>query len=189
MSLRLGLEDNDGMVNEVEVLNVIQGDHILFYPDKFEQRTPALFNSSQAFPPGAKSASTKELSRKEIISIANTYLAGVEAGNNALVKAGPACPRISNGLQTSGHCDEGLQQFKWPVDNRRWIADTETGVAFGSMIFRGALNVSADTGDLVNEFLAVKDGLIREVRAVMIYGKKDLPAVWPEDATRAYEGL
>jgi len=55
----------------------------------------------------------------------------VEKGDNRLVVAGPNCPRISNGYQISGHCDQGMQQFKWPVENRRWIADTETGVAFG----------------------------------------------------------
>jgi hypothetical protein len=189
VSLRIGLEDNDGPISEIEILNVINGSHILFNPDKFEQRTPPLFNSSQAFPPGASITNTTLLSRKEIISVANSYIEGVQAGKNALVKAGTNCPRISNGLQTSAHCDQGLQQFKWPVDNRRWIADTETGVAFGSMIFRGALKVPADTGDLINEFLAVKNGKIREIRAVMIYGKKDVKTVWPEDGTRSYNGL
>jgi hypothetical protein len=186
LSLRLALEENDGPVSEVEIINVINGSHILFYPEKFEPRTPALFNSSQAFPPGASLTNKTTLSRKEIIAVANSYLEGVQAGNNALVKAGPTCPRVSNGLQTSAHCDQGLQQFKWPVENRRWIADTETGVAFGAMIFRGALNVPTDTGDLINEFLAVKEGRIREIMAVMVYAKRDIGAVWPEDGTRVY---
>jgi len=189
VSLRLALEENDGPISEIEIMNVINGSHILFYPDKFEQRTPALFNSSQAFPPGANLASTTTLSRKEIIAVANSYLEGVQAGDNALVKAGSTCPMISNGFQTSAHCDQGLQQFKWPVENRRWIADTETGVAFGSMNFRGALQGPADTGDLINEFLAVKDGKIREIRAVMVYGKKDIASVWPEDGVRGYAAL
>jgi hypothetical protein len=189
VSLRIALEDNNGPISEIEILNVVKGDHVLFYPDKFEQRTPALFNSSQAFPPGARPESATTLSRKQIIEVASTYLQGVEAGNSALVKAGPLCPMVLNGLQTSTHCDQELQQFKGPVDNRRWIADTETGVAFGAFILRGALNVSADTGELINNFLAVKDGALREIRAGMVYGKRDIKGVWPEDKERGYGAL
>ncbi|KAF2423754.1 hypothetical protein EJ08DRAFT_723772 [Tothia fuscella] len=189
ISLRLGLEDNDGPINEIEILNVIQGDHILFSPQRFEQRTPALFNSSQTFPPGSKSTNTTILKRRDLITTANTYLEGVEKGDNKLVQAGLNCPRVSNGYQTSGHCDQGMQQFKWPVANRRWIADSETGIAFGVFIFRGALLVNNATGDYINEYIAVKDGKLREIRAVMIYSAKDIKPVWPEDASRPYAAL
>jgi hypothetical protein len=193
ISVRLGLEDKaggGGLINEVEILNVIQGDHILFSPWRFEQRTPALFNSSQGFPPGAKlTANSTVLQRAGLIATANTYLEGVEKGDNKLVQAGPNCPRVSNGYQTSGHCDQGMQQFKWPVDNRRWIADKETGVAFGVFIFRGALLVNNATGDYINEYIAVKEGKLREIRAVMIYSDKNVKSVWPEDKQRSYNGL
>jgi hypothetical protein len=182
VSLRLMLEDSDGPVKEVEVMNVVRGQHILFYPDKFEETTPDLFTSSQV-----SDGSHKMLSRQEIISVANTYLEGVQSGNNSLVKAGPTCPRISNGLQTSGHCDQGMQQFKWPVDSRRWIADTETGVAFGVFIFRGALMVDNKTGDYINEYLKIRDGKIQQIRAVMIYSDKYIKSVWPEDSERHYK--
>jgi hypothetical protein len=135
ISIRLALADRDGPITELEILNVIQGDHILFSPKRFERRTPALYNSSQSFPPGAKiTPNTTVQNRAGLIKTANTYLEGVEKGDNKLVRAGPNCPRISNGYQTSGHCDQGMQQFKWPVENRRWIADTETGVAFGKRL-------------------------------------------------------
>jgi hypothetical protein len=189
ISLRLALLENDGPISEIEIMNVINGSHFFFRPDRFEDRTPALFNSSQAFPPGASLANTATLSRKEIIAVANSYIEAVQAGNNALLKTGSTCHRISNGSPDGAHCNEGLEEFKWPVENRRWIADMETGVAFGSMIFRGALQMPVDTGDLVNKFLAVKDGKIREIRAVLAYAKKDIAAVWPEDGTRTYSAL
>lgn len=193
ISVRLALEDKaagDAAISEVEILNVIQGDHILFSPQRFEQRTPALFNSSQAFPPGAKLApNSSALDRAALIATANTYLEGVEKGDNALVRAGPNCPRVSNGYQTSAHCDQGMQQFRWPVDNRRWIADRDTGVAFGVFIFRGALLVNNATGDYINEYIAVKEGRLREIRAVMIYSDKNVKSVWPEDRERRYHGL
>jgi hypothetical protein len=181
VTIRVMLEDNDGPIKEIEVMNIVRGQHILFYPDKFEQTTPELFTSSQT-----SSSNTTKLSRKDIIAVANTYLEGVQSGNNALVKAGQTCPRVSNGLQTSGHCDQGMQQFKWPVEARRWIADTETGVAFGVFIFRGALMVNNRTGDYINEYLKVKDGRIHEIRATMIYSFKDIVSVWPEDKERQY---
>lgn len=182
VSFRLMLEDSDGPVKEVEVMNVVKGQHILFYPDKFENSTPDLFTSGQV-----SDEVHKKQSRQEIISVANTYLEGVQSGNNSLVKAGPTCPRISNGLQTSGHCDQGMQQFKWPVDSRRWIADTETGVAFGVFIFRGALKVDNKTGDYINEYLKIRDGRIQEIRAVMIYSDRFIKTVWPEDSDRHYK--
>jgi hypothetical protein len=79
-----------------------------------------------------------------------------------------------------------MQQFKWPVESRRWIADEQTGVAFGVFIFRGALMVNNKTGDYINEYLKVKDGKIQEIRAVMIYCDKDIKSVWPEDSERTY---
>jgi hypothetical protein len=181
VSFRLMLEESDGPIKEIEIMNVVRGQHILFYPDKFEETTPDLFTSSQV-----SDGSHKALNRQEIISVANTYLEGVQSGNNSLVKAGPTCPRISNGLQTSGHCDQGMQQFKWPVDSRRWIADTETGVAFGVFIFRGALMVDNKTGDYINEYLKIRDGRIQQIRAVMIYSDRYIKSVWPEDSERHY---
>jgi hypothetical protein len=185
VTIRIKLDDHDGPMQEIEVMNIERGQHILFYPDKFEQTTPTLFSSPQI----SANSTTAPLRRAEIIAVANTYLDGVQGGNNALVHAGPTCPRISNGLRTSSHCDQGLQQFKWPVDNRRWIADTETGVAFGVFIFRGALTVNNQTGDYINEYLVVKDGKIREIRATMIYTLRNITAVWPEDKDRKYPAL
>jgi hypothetical protein len=93
ISIRLALQDRDGPITEMEIMNVIQGDHILFSPKRFELRTPALFNSSQSFPPGAKiTQSTTVLKRADLIRTANTYLEGVEKGQNDLVNAGPKCP-------------------------------------------------------------------------------------------------
>lgn len=186
VSVRLALTDNDGPISEIEVLNIKNATHYFFRPDRFEDRTPAMFNSSQAFPPGANLLSTSILPRKELIAVANTYIDGIQTGNNASVKAGPVCPRFANGEMDGKHCNLDLEQFKWPVENRRWIADLETGVAFGSMVFRGALQMPVDTGNVVNEFVAVKDGRIREIRAVVAYARRDIKSVWPEDGARSY---
>lgn len=186
LSLRLALLDNDGPITELEILNIKNGSHYFFRPDRFEDRTPPIFNSSQAFPPGANLLQTSVLGRKEIITVANAYMDGIQTGNSALVKAGPTCLRVSNGEIDGKHCDQGLDQFKWPVEDRRWLADLETGVAFGSMIFRGALQTPAETGDVVHEFIAVKDGRIREIRAAVAYSTKDIVSVWPEDKVRGY---
>ncbi|RDI83821.1 hypothetical protein Vi05172_g6172 [Venturia inaequalis] len=186
VSVRLALSDNDGPITELEILNIKNGSHYFFRPDRFEDRTPALYNSSQAFPLGANLLQTAVLPRKDIIAVANTYIDGVQTGQKTAVKAGPTCLRVSNGEIDGSHCDQGLEQFKWPIENRRWIADLETGIAFGSMIFRGALQTPAETGDVVNEFIAVKDGRIREIRAAVAYSKKDIKSAWPEDATRSY---
>jgi hypothetical protein len=49
--------------------------------------------------------------------------------------------------------------------------------------------VNNQTGDYINEYIAVKDGKLREIRAVMIYSKRDISSVWPEDSTRSYASL
>jgi hypothetical protein len=191
VSLRVALADNDGLIEELEITNVVKGEHILFYPDKFELRTPPLYNSSQAFPPGASLAKTKVLTRKEIAELADSYVVGIQTGNKSLVKIGPYCPRTANGQRINDHCeegDQGLATFHWQVENRRWIADAEKGVAFGSYIVQGTLGADDNTWDIVNEYVAVKDGAIREIRAVMVHEPKGIKAVWPEDSTRSYRG-
>src|ERR1700760_3312566 len=180
LSLRLLLDDNDGPIKEVEEMNILRGQHILFSPDRFDAKTPDIMTTSQA-----TSSTAKKMSRRELINIANTYLEGVQSGNSSLVKGDPAfCPRISNGYQTSSHCDKGMEQFKWPVEDRRWIADEETGVVFGGFIFRQALMVDANTGDYINEYIKVQDGMIKRIYATMIYTSKYIKSVWPDDKER-----
>jgi hypothetical protein len=82
-----------------------------------------------------------------------------------------------------------MEQFKWPVDNRRWIADEETGVVFGVFIFRQALMVDANTGDYINEYIKIQDGMIKRIYATMIYTSKYIKSVWPDDKERKYNNL
>ncbi|KAF2416405.1 hypothetical protein EJ08DRAFT_703668 [Tothia fuscella] len=189
ISVRVGLADNDGHITEIEITNVVKGENILFSPDTFEHRTPPLFNSSQSFPPGAPISAAKVLTRKEIIAVTENYVSGVQKGDKSIMKVGPACPRTENGQRVRDHCedgDEGLSKFKWPIQNRRWIADPDMGIAFGAYIVQGTFGEDDNTWDLVNEFIAVKDGLIREVRAIMEHVPKGTNAIWPEDTARTY---
>jgi hypothetical protein len=82
-----------------------------------------------------------------------------------------------------------LSSFHWPVHNKRWIADPDKGIAFGAYVVAGTLGAEENTWDLVNEFVAVKDGLIREVRVVMAHTPKETASVWPEDSARSYFAL
>jgi hypothetical protein len=161
MSVRIKTEDNSKTVKELEILNVLKGSHAFFVPGSFPSTAPEMWSRSQA----------GSFSREELIRRANTYPSGIQAGDGSNIPAGQTCPRIENGVQTTTNCNKGLNRFKQPVTNRRWVADTLTGVVLGEFYFDKVAAKGANYGLWLNEYFKIDNGKLMGIQACM----KELP--------------
>jgi hypothetical protein len=161
MSVRMKTEDGTSTIKELEILNVLKGSHMFFVPSSFPTSAPAMWSTPQV----------GNFSRDELIRRANTYPSGIQAGDGSMIPAGPSCPRIENGVQTTTTCNKGLQMFKQPVTNRRWVADTLTGVVLGEFYFDKIAGRGANYGLWLNEYFKLDEGKLSGIQACM----KELP--------------
>ena len=161
MSVRMKTEDNSQTVKELEILNVLKGSHAFFVPGSFPSTAPEMWSRPQA----------GRVSREELIRRANTYPSGIQAGDGSSIPAGQTCPRIENGVQTTANCNKGLNRFKQPVTNRRWVADTLTGVVLGEFYFDKVAAKGLNYGLWLNEYFKIDDGKLIGIQACM----KELP--------------
>jgi hypothetical protein len=151
------------VVGELEVLNVLRGSHAFFAPQSFPAAAPAMWSAPQAAPAVG--------SRAELIRLANEYPSGIQAGNGARIAAGATCPRVENGVKTTARCNIGLAKFKQPVTNRRWVADTLTGVVLGEFYFDKVAAKGLNYGLWLNEYFKIDGGKMVAIEACM----KELP--------------
>jgi hypothetical protein len=161
VSVRMKTESNSKIVKELEILNVLKGSHALFAPGTFPNTAAEMWSKEV----------TGKFSREELIRRANTYPSGIQAGDGSDIPAGPTCPRIENGVQTTTNCNIGLAKFKQPVTNRRWVADTLTGVVLGEFYFDKVAAQGLNHGLWLNEYFKVDDGKLVGIQACM----KELP--------------
>ena len=180
LSLRLKASPNDGAVTEIEILNALKGAHALFNVETLPQTTPALWIASEG---------TTPISRAELVKIVDTYPQGIQTGKNEGVLAGVSCPRLENGVETTKHCEASMNLFQWPVTDRRWVADTKTGVVMGSFFFHyrngtglmnkmGVRTSNTTTGLWLHEYFKVRDGKIVDVSAAMQTLDANYKDVW-----------
>jgi hypothetical protein len=180
MSIRIKVSGRDGAVTEVEILNALKDSHALFNITNFPEKTPAVWLAPQG---------ATQISRAELVKIVDTYPQGLQTGKDEGVLAGVDCPRLENGVQTTGHCNIGMNNFIWPVTDRRWVADTKTGVTMGSFFFhyrngtgilnqRGIRSNSSKTGLWLHEYFKVQDGKLISVSAAMQTLDAEYKDIW-----------
>jgi hypothetical protein len=187
--IRIG-DDSSTQIREIELLNILDGGpgilRGMFRPDNNETYS----DSTQAY---WESPQKANLTRAELVRIANTYPDGIQAGDGKNIPVGGECSRWENGVQTAGgtkifknttqprFCRDGLDEFKQPVEFRRWVADTETGVVLGLFYFSHRKEPLTDKFDMewgnwLNEFFKIREGKMVGVHAIMLFvrDKKDV---------------
>lgn len=189
ISLRLKVDEKTGAINETEFVSADKAVDV-WMPEGFPTTTPALYTTAQkAAPPPeipavwtekfgmfnnaqsvdaakckATSGAARLWTRKELIYAASSYVDGLKgAPFDACIFDGGSCPRIENGVQTSENCAGDAGLFGFSSKNRRYVADTETGVVLGSFYF-----ANEDPATLfVHEYFKVNEGKLAEALAVM----------------------
>ncbi|KAF1991702.1 hypothetical protein K402DRAFT_416977 [Aulographum hederae CBS 113979] len=181
LSLRLQVSDvasedpGKNEVTELEILYAEKGAHMFFAPELLPKSAPQMWKTPQE-PVGAVDGGNSSLTHTALIVTANTYPTALSAGSTTTI-AGPTCPRTENGVPVTQHCNEGLAAFKYPVPERRWIADEETGIVWGGLWFDKNA-VGRGDGLFLHEYFAVKGGRISGVDAVMQTLPGEYSGVW-----------
>ncbi|KAF1987213.1 hypothetical protein K402DRAFT_420441 [Aulographum hederae CBS 113979] len=172
-SVRLNLNDNSNQVEEVEILNILRSSFILFAPRMLPEKPSAMWKQAQN--------SSRSLSRADLLDILDSYPTGIQAGEGAIAKVATDCVRYENGFRMPIKCNDLFAAFKWPVTNRRWYIDTQTGTALGAFYFDNAAKFEMGIPGLwLHEYMKVEDGAIKEIIAGMIS--------WPGNFTDAWKG-
>lgn len=156
LSIRLKTSESSAL-QELEILNVLKGSHAFFSPQNFPKQAPAIWSSPTA----------GNLSRTELLRIANLYPSGIQAGDGSAIPQGASCPRIENGVQTTTTCSKGLGAFKQIVRERRWVVDTLTGVVLGEFYFDKPASRGLKYGLWLNEYFKIDNGKMVGIQAAM----------------------
>jgi hypothetical protein len=157
VSIRIKTAEDGKTRTQLEILNVLAGSHNFFAPQRFPNTAGEKWSTKTA----------GGLSRAELIKIANEYPSGIQAGNGVKVPTAASCPRMENGVKTAEICNANLERFKQPVTNRRWVADTETGVVLGSFYFDKRERMKYEFGLFLNEYFKVDNGKLAGIEAAM----------------------
>jgi hypothetical protein len=194
ISVRLKINAEGGSISEVDILQAVSGDQF-FRPTGFPSTTPAILGAKQAPGPAPnipaawteRNGTPKEavnaaqckqrgpsrlLNRKELVYVASTYADGLHGKpwDSCILGTG-SCPRIENGVQTTGNCAVGAGAFGFDVRGRRWIADTETGVVLGIFYFDyasfGQLAANSGVNLFLHEYIKVNNGGLAYIYAPM----------------------
>jgi hypothetical protein len=184
----LRMRTSQDKITEIEILKASKGSHALFAPESYPASVPAIWQESNR-------SSTDEGSQfglsTDLIKIADTYAQALQEGNNTMALAAYACPRLENGNQTTEHCGANMDLFKWPVTDRRWVADSRTGVVMGSFFFhykdgKGKMSQmglkdrgpDSKVGLWLHEYFKIDRGKIVAVSAAMKTLGADYKDVW-----------
>jgi hypothetical protein len=187
-SLRIRLSQEK--VTEIEILKATKGSHALFAPEAYSNSAPAIWHESNRLPLNGTSQASQ---RTNIVSIADSYAQALQEGNNTMALASFTCPRLENGSQTTEHCGANMDLFRWPVTDRRWVADIKTGVVMGSFFFhykngKGKMSQmglkdrgpDSKVGLWLHEYFKIEAGRIVAVSAAMKTLGADYKDVWGE---------
>lgn len=175
VSVRLRIPKEDEVVSEVEILNALASSHALFNVANIPDHEPKEWSKHEV---ANLSTEAEVKARERLVRVADSYVEGIQRGDSSIVLAAKSCPRLENGVQTTGSCGSGLEMFKWPVTDRRWVVDVETQVVMGSFFFHyrlgtglmnklGMRSSTGTTGLWLHEYFKIKDGKIVGIWAAM----------------------
>lgn len=132
----------------------------------------------------------EQLSREDMVAIANSYFDGLSAHDGTLILAHKGCIRIENGTLTTqrpepggGTSDctsNGAMRNIFAVTARRYpIVDEEAGVVLGLVLFERKPGVTMRR-NLLSEWFSIEQGKIRSIYAAMYYPDQEaLAPNWP----------
>jgi len=194
--LSVRLRVSNASITEVDALQAVSGDQF-YMPAGFPKTTPAIFTQKQTpgTPPNIPASFTaakgvpradinaktckagkgaaRVLNRKELVYVASTYADGLyDMKSGACVLGTGKCPRIENGMQTTGDCAVATGVFGFDVRGRRWVADEETGVVLGIFYFDlspwgTAISQILPTNLFLHEYMKVDKGGLAYIYAPM----------------------
>ncbi|MFX1501020.1 MAG: hypothetical protein ACFFDH_08670 [Promethearchaeota archaeon] len=181
LTLRLKIVDN--RISEIETLLSRKGCHPLFSPDTV--RNNPLWDMSIP--------ESDQLSRKELISITDSYFEGIEKADGSIVKFHPDCQRKENGIKTTNNPDllnlsaqaghYHMDYIKKVRERRYPIVDIARGLVWGIVVLdipginkedkklpEGSIQHVLRAKPrclLLHEIFKIEDGLIRDITACM----------------------
>jgi hypothetical protein len=149
-----------GEVLELELHYANKQSHSLFRPESLPDSAPAMWSTAS---PSTHSA---------LVKVIDSYPSGISAGDGSITSASPACNRYENGqVMGVGICNKFSKNSTFPVEFRRFYADTTTGVGLGSFQFSTLGNSTRKARGFkalwLHEYFKVDDGKIQQIAAVM----------------------
>jgi hypothetical protein len=159
LSARVKVTPN-GEVLELELHNANKQSHSLFKPESLPDSAPVMWSASS---PSTHSA---------LVKIIDSYPSGISAGDGSITSASSTCNRYENGqMMGVGICNKFSKNSTFPVEFRRFYADTMTGAGLGSFEFSTLGNSTRKARGFkalwLHEYFKIDDGKIQQIVAVM----------------------
>jgi hypothetical protein len=149
-----------GEVLELEFHTAGKGSHSLFKPDSLPNEAPAMWSTDSP------------ASHSSLIKAINSYPEGISRGMGEITQASSSCNRFENGqVMGVGICNKFSKNSTYPVEFRRFYADTKTGAGLGSFLFSTLGNSTRKARGFkalwLHEYFKVDQEQIQQIVAVM----------------------
>jgi hypothetical protein len=149
-----------GEILELEIHNVDKESHKLFQPENLPNEAPAMWSTDSP------------ASHKSLVDATNTYPDAAMKGTGQFIPATSACSRYENGkMMGVGVCKGGNRSMTFPVEYRRYYADTKTGVVLANFLFSTLGNSTRKAHGFkalwVHEYFKLDKGEIQQIVAAM----------------------
>jgi hypothetical protein len=160
VSLRAKVAEGSGEVKEIEIVNAGPGSSSLFRPAALPDKPGPAWNAP--LHSGSGAAPTHE----KVAAILDTYPHGIQVGDGSKVATAQNCQRTENGVHMPFACNALFDKLKFPVTNRGYFVDMQTGITLAKFYFN-----QKGTGLWIHEYMKVTNNVIQEIYAVMINAK------------------
>jgi hypothetical protein len=159
-SSRLKITPETEEILELELLNVGAGSHKLYQPEALPNEADPMWSSNSP------------ASRKSLIDATNTYPDAAQKGTGEFIPATSSCMRYENGkMMGVGVCKGGVRNMTFPVEFRRYYADTKTGVVLANFLFSNLGNSTRQARGFktlwLHEYFKLDKGEIQQIVAAM----------------------
>jgi hypothetical protein len=149
-----------GEVLELELHDAGKDSHKLFKPESLPNESPAMWSADAP------------ASHQSLVKIINSYPEGISQGTGEITQASNSCNRFENGqVMGVGICNKFSKNSTYPVEYRRFYADTKTGAGLGSFLFSTLGNSTRKARGFkalwLHEYFKVDQGQIQQIVAVM----------------------
>jgi hypothetical protein len=149
-----------GEVLELELYHVGVGSHKLYEPQNLPNEANPMWSTDSP------------ASHKSLVDATNTYPDAAMKGTGQYIPATSSCSRYENGrMMGVGVCNGGNRSMTFPVEYRRYYADTKTGVVLGNFLFSTLGNSTRKARGFkalwVHEYFKLDQGKIQQIVAAM----------------------
>jgi hypothetical protein len=149
-----------GEVSELELHHVGVGSHKLFQPENLPNEAHPMWSIDSP------------ASHKSLIEATNHYPDAAMKGTGQFIPATNSCSRYENGkMMGVGVCKGGSRNMTFPVEFRRYYADTKTGVVLANFLFSTLGNSTRKAHGFkalwVHEYFKLDKGEIQQIVAAM----------------------